>query len=176
MKTDEIKINRSLIRLLQGDITLMETDAIVNAANSYLKHGGGVAAAISKKGGPVIQKESENIGFVEVGNAVVTSGGDLKAKYVIHAVGPRMGEGKEEKKLRSATQNALKLMKQKDLKSISFPAISSGIFGYPIEKCAEIMIGEAKKFLENENSELLIQFVLWTDKDYNVFLNILKGL
>ena len=174
MKIDEKKINKGLIRLVQGDITTMETDAIVNAANSYLKHGGGVAAAISRKGGLIIQKESDQIGFVEVGKAAVTSAGNLKAKYVIHAVGPRMGEGDEDEKLRSATESSLKLLKEKNLKSISFPAISTGIFGFPIEKCARIMLNETKMFLEMEDNNYLIQFVLWTDQDYKVFLNALN--
>ncbi|MFX1435152.1 MAG: macro domain-containing protein, partial [Promethearchaeota archaeon] len=104
---DEIKVKNSLLKLQQGDITELETDAIVNAANSQLIMGGGVAGAIRRKGGPKIQEECNKIGSTYVGGAVITTGGNLKAKYVIHAVGPRMGEGNEDEKLKNATLNSL---------------------------------------------------------------------
>lgn len=103
------EIKKSILQVVEGDITEMETNAIVNAANSHLKHGGGVAGAIARKGGKIIQEESDKIGYCPVGQAVITGGGNLKAKYVIHAVGPRMGEGDEDEKLRNATLNSLKL-------------------------------------------------------------------
>jgi len=143
----EIIINNKKISLVQGDITEMETDVIVNAANSQLILGGGVAGAIRNKGGPTIQEECNKIGGTFVGGAVITKGGNLKAKHVIHAVGPRMGEENEDYKLRSATINSLRLMDEHQLKSIAFPAISTGIFGYPIERCAKIMISTAKEYL-----------------------------
>ena len=105
----EKNINGKLLRLVQGDITERDTDAIVNAANSYLQHGGGVAGAIVRKGGQIIQDESDRIGFVPVGNAAVTTAGKLPSKYVIHAVGPRMGEGDEDNKLKSAVLKSLQL-------------------------------------------------------------------
>ncbi|MDZ7261405.1 MAG: macro domain-containing protein, partial [candidate division KSB1 bacterium] len=103
------QINKTLLELVEGDITEMDTDAIVNAANAQLILGGGVAGAIRRKGGPKIQEECNKIGGTFVGGAVITTGGNLKARHVIHAVGPRMGEGDEDNKLRNATLNSLKL-------------------------------------------------------------------
>src|SRR3990172_3915451 len=123
------------IRLVQGDITEQKTDAIVNAANSHLQHGGGVAGAIVKKGGQIIQKESDKIGYVPVGKSAITTAGKLPSKYVIHAVGPRWGEGDEDNKLKSAVISSFKLADEKKLKSISIPAISAGIFGFPKDRC-----------------------------------------
>jgi O-acetyl-ADP-ribose deacetylase (regulator of RNase III) len=134
-----LREGQRIIRIIKGDLTEEESDAIVNAANSRLQHGGGVAGAIVRKGGSVIQMESDRIGHVETGNAAVTGAGKLKAKFVIHAVGPVWGEGNEDGKLRSAVQNALKIADEKKLESISIPAISSGIFGFPKERCASVM-------------------------------------
>ena len=124
------------IQIVQGDITTEEVDAIINAANEHLQHGGGVAWAISKKGGPSIQKESDawirHHGTVSHAHPAWTSGGDLPARYVIHAVGPRMGEGDEDRKLHDATTAALKRAEELRLESIALPGISTGIFGYPI--------------------------------------------
>lgn len=164
------------IRLLQGDITEMESDAIVNAANQYLQHGGGVAWAIVRKGGISIQEESNKIGHTPVGSAVITTAGKLKAKYVIHAVGPRMGEGGEDEKLRSATLNSLELCKKYNLKSITFPAISTGIFGYPVERCSENMLTVCVEFLKKSMLQIDIQFCLWIESDYIVFENSLEKL
>ena len=136
---DQIKINnRKTIQLVNGDITERNVDAIVNAANSYLKHGGGVAAAIVRIGGNLIQQESDKIGFVPVGSAVVTSAGKLPSKAVIHTVGPKMGED-EDNKLRKAVQSSLILASEKGFKSVSMPAISSGIYGFPKDRCAKIL-------------------------------------
>ncbi|MCL5023027.1 MAG: macro domain-containing protein, partial [Nitrospirae bacterium] len=131
----EKKAGNGTLRLVQGDITERDVDAIVNAANSHLRHGGGVAGAIVKKGGQIIQEESDRIGFVPVGHATVTGAGKLPARYVIHAVGPRMGEGDEDNKLKQAVLSSLMLASGKGLKSISLPAISSGIFGFPKDRC-----------------------------------------
>lgn len=166
---DQIIIHNSKIKLVQGDITDMEVDAIVNAANAQLVLGGGVAGAIRRKGGPTIQEQCNAIGGTHVGGAVITSGGRLKAKNVIHAVGPRMGEGEEDQKLTDATLNSLKLMDKNGLKSIAFPAISTGIFGYPIEKCAKIMINTVKDYLTGETSIKEAYFVLFTSSDYDIF-------
>lgn len=144
------KIKDSILELVKGDITEMEVDAIVNAANSHLKHGGGVAGAIVRKGGKVIQEESDGIGYCPVGQAVITTGGNLKAKYVIHTVGPRMGEGNEDEKLKNATLNSLRLAHERKLKSIAFPAISSGIFGFPIDRCAKIMLSSTIEYLKGK--------------------------
>ncbi|MFX1492647.1 MAG: macro domain-containing protein [Promethearchaeota archaeon] len=166
---NEIKVKNSLIRLEQGDITELETDAIVNAANAQLIMGGGVAGAIRRKGGPKIQEECNKIGSTYVGGAVITTGGNLKAKYVIHAVGPRMGEGNEDKKLKNATLNSLKLLDEHNLQSVAFPAISTGIFGYPINKCAKIMINTAKEYLNGKTQIKSVIFCLYTQSDFDVF-------
>ena len=129
-----------------GDITKTMADAIVNAANSYLQHGGGVAGAIARKGGPAIQQESDAIGYVPVGGCASTTGGRLKASFVIHAVGPRWGEGNEEAKLRSAVRSTLALAEEKRFRTISMPAISAGIFGFPKDRCARIMLEEVLAF------------------------------
>lgn len=139
--------NDKTLRLIKGDITKRKVDVIVNSANSYLKHHGGVADAIVRKGGYVIQKESEKIGFVPVGSAVITTAGKLPCKAIIHAVGPRMGEGDEDNKLKNAVRNSLSLASQKGFHSISMPAISSGIYRFPKERCAEILISESMKFV-----------------------------
>ncbi|MFX0002295.1 MAG: macro domain-containing protein [Candidatus Hodarchaeota archaeon] len=170
----ELKVGNSAIKLVQGDITELDTDVIVNAANAHLILGGGVAGAIKRKGGPKIQQECDKIGGTYVGGAVITTGGNLKAKYVIHAVGPRMGEGDEDTKLKNATINSLKLMDQKSLKTIAFPAISTGIFGYPIDKCAKIMINSTKKYLSSNTQIKAVIFCLYTASDFEVFEKELK--
>lgn len=136
------------LKLVQGDITGETVDAIVNAANSYLQHGGGVAGAIVRKGGHIIQEESNKIGHVPVGQAALTTAGKLPAKYVIHAVGPRWGEGDEDSKLKNAVLNSLKLADERGFRSISMPAISSGIFGFPKDRCAEIILSTVSEFLQ----------------------------
>ena len=170
----ELTIKNSKIKLVQGDITELSTDAIVNAANAQLILGGGVAGAIRRKGGPKIQEECNNIGGTFTGGAVITTGGELKAKNVIHAVGPRMGEGNEDDKLKNATLNSLKLMDEHKLKTIAFPAISTGIFGYPIERCAKIMISTAKEYLAGETQIEDVIFCLYSASDFSVFENELK--
>jgi O-acetyl-ADP-ribose deacetylase (regulator of RNase III) len=167
----EKNINGKLLRLVQGDITERDTDAIVNAANSYLQHGGGVAGAIVRKGGQIIQDESDRIGFVPVGNAAVTTAGKLPSKYVIHAVGPRMGEGDEDNKLKSAVLKSLQLASEKNFQSLSLPAVSSGIFGFPKDRCAMILVKEAAAFLKSnpESSLVLIEFCIFDDMTAGYF-------
>jgi O-acetyl-ADP-ribose deacetylase (regulator of RNase III) len=163
------RINKCKIQLVDGDITDLNVDAIVNAANAQLILGGGVAGAIRKKGGPLIQDECNRAGGTYVGGAVITGAGNLKSKYVIHAVGPRMGEGKEDLKLENATQNTLQLAVDYGLKSIAFPAISTGIFGFPIERCADIMIRTTLNFLKLNNTPARVIFCLWGDENYKIF-------
>jgi O-acetyl-ADP-ribose deacetylase (regulator of RNase III) len=167
----ERAINGKTLRLVQGDITERDIDAIVNAANSRLQHGGGVAGAIVRKGGQIIQEESNKIGYTPVGTAVITGGGKLIAKFVIHAVGPRMGEGDEDNKLKSAVLSSLKLASEKGLKSISIPAISSGIFGFPKDRCAKILIGESERFLkENKDTSLhTVEFCIFDNTTLGYF-------
>jgi len=171
-----LKIKSTVIECVKGDIADCDTDAIVNAANEWLKMGGGVAGAILRKGGRSIQDECDKIGYCPVGGAVITGAGKLKAKYVIHAVGPRMGEGDEERKLRDAVINSLKLADQHNLKSIAMPAISTGAFGYPVEKAAPIIIKSVIDYLIRENSSLeRVLLVLYDDKTYNVFKKVLSS-
>ncbi|MHA1411471.1 MAG: macro domain-containing protein [Promethearchaeota archaeon] len=170
----ELRVKNSIIRLVQGDITDLDTDVIVNAANAQLIMGGGVAGAIRRKGGPKIQEECNKIGGTHVGGAVITTGGNLKAKHVIHAVGPRMGEGNENEKLKNATLNSLKLMDKHGLKTIAFPAISTGIFGFPIDRCAKIMISTVKDYLNGDTNIKEVIFCLYTKSDFEVFEKELK--
>jgi len=174
----EFACGAGVIRILQGDLTLAATDAIVNAANSYLKHGGGVAAAIVRRGGPEIQKESDAIGFVPEGHVAVTGAGKLAAQYVIHAVGPRGEDPEGDKKLESAAYNALRAAQERNLKSISFPAISTGIFGFPKQRAAEILLATAKRFLQENPTGTLqqIDFVLFDDETTEIFAQTLEKL
>jgi O-acetyl-ADP-ribose deacetylase (regulator of RNase III) len=144
-----------VIRVVQGDLTEEGVDAIVNAANSRLAHGGGVAGAIVRKGGREIQEESDRIAPVPVGQARITGAGRLPAKHVIHAVGPMWGEGDEDAKLRSAVQSSLALAEKHGFKTISMPAISSGIFGFPKDRCAQVfMAAIADYFSEHPGGSL----------------------
>jgi O-acetyl-ADP-ribose deacetylase (regulator of RNase III) len=150
-----------IIEIVQGDITELDTDAIVDPANQHLQMGGGVAGAIRKKGGSTIQEECDRIGRIEVGEAVITGAGRLEARYVIHAVGPRMGEGDEDRKLRAATMSCLRVADENALTSIAFPAISTGIFGYPLDRCAAIMLATTKKYLEGTKGIEKVVFCLY---------------
>ena len=150
----ELQIGRTLVRVVQGDLTEAPVDAIVNAANSHLQHGGGVAGAISRKGGTIIQEESNAIGYVPVGEAAMTTGGTLRAKYVIHTVGPRWGEGDEENKLHSAIKSTLRLASEKAFATLAMPAVSAGIFGFPKDRCARIIVSEVAAFVRDGNTTL----------------------
>ena len=171
------KIENTEFEVVQGDITLLETEAIVNPANNYLIHGGGLAAAIVKRGGMIIQQESKKIGNVPTGSAVITKGGNLKAKHVIHAVGPKYKDGKsgEPEKLVSAVRSSLEVAEKKKLKSIAFPAISSGIFGYPIEESSKIIVDSAvayfseKKKAKEDTSIEKVVFCLFDEESFVKF-------
>jgi len=170
----KVNIGTAVLELLDGDITELDTDAIVNAANAQLVLGGGVAGAIRKKGGPQIQAECDKTGGTFVGGAVITTGGKLKAKHVIHAVGPRMGEGDEDRKLRNATLNSLKVADENRLKSIAFPAVSTGIFGFPIERCAAIMLGTTIEYLKGQTGLQRVVFCLFGRDSYDIFASRLE--
>lgn len=164
---EEKKFKGKIIKIMVDDITERDTDAIVNAANNYLKHGGGVAGAIVRKGGHIIQEESDRIGFVPTGSAVITSAGSLKAKYVIHAVGPKWGEGDEENKLKNAVLKTLRIADEHKLKSISFPAISSGIYGCPKDMVARILVNTVVEYLNTQNTTLdYVEFCLFDEDTY----------
>lgn len=154
-----VQVNHTVLELIQGDITQMDTDAIVNAANEYLAHGGGVAGVISRKGGPAIQRESDEWvrqhGPVSTGSAAITSGGNLKSRYVIHAVGPVYdGTPRSAELLGSAVRAALRMADDHGLKSVALPAISTGIFGYPMEEAAQVMLRAAFHYLQGAGLEL----------------------
>jgi O-acetyl-ADP-ribose deacetylase (regulator of RNase III) len=136
------------LEMVEGDITDLDVDAIVNAANEQLQLGTGVAGAIRAKGGPSIQEECNRIGGTPVGTAVMTGAGNLKARRVIHAVGPRMGDGDEDKKLAAAVRAALALADRRGMKSIALPAISTGNFGFPVGRAARITLTEIHRFLQ----------------------------
>jgi O-acetyl-ADP-ribose deacetylase (regulator of RNase III) len=172
----EAKINKTILELTQGDITDLDTDAIVNAANTALQLGGGVAGAIRRKGGPKIQEECNRIGGTHVGGAVITTGGNLKAKYVIHAVGPRSGEEHEDEKLKDATLNSLILADKNNLKSIAFPAISTGIFGFPKDRCATIMLSTTIAYLEGPTKLEKVVYCLYDQNTFEIFKRTLQSL
>jgi len=172
----EYKINDTILLLVKGDITDQDVDAIVNAANAQLVLGSGVAGTIREKGGDSIQEECDRLGGTYVGGAVMTGGGNLKAKHVIHAVGPRMGEGDEDTKLRNATMNSLLLAEEHDLKSVAFPAISTGVFGFPVGKCAEIMLTIVVEFLKRPTKLEKVVFCLWDQDTYSIFKDRLDKL
>jgi O-acetyl-ADP-ribose deacetylase (regulator of RNase III) len=172
----EMKINQTRLELVQGDITEQSVDAVVNAANSQLVLGGGVAGAIRKKGGPAIQAECSEKGPVAVGQAVLTTGGNLTAKYVIHAVGPQMGEGDEDRKLKQATLNTLRVADEHQLSSLAFCAISTGIFGYPMDRCAQIMLKNTIDYLKGATALKKVVFCLYDEAAFSVFARELKLL
>jgi len=171
------QIGKARVCLVQGDITEIDTDAIVNAANPTLMGGGGVDGAIHRKGGLKILEECKRIramewpGGLPTGKAVMTSGGNLKAKYVIHTVGPvwRGGARGEPELLAEAYRNSLKLAVSNGLKTIAFPSISTGAYGYPIEKASRIAVATVKEFLEKENKLDKVVFVLFTSRDLEIY-------
>jgi O-acetyl-ADP-ribose deacetylase (regulator of RNase III) len=172
----ELTVKNKKLKLTEGNIVLLDVEAVVNAANSSLILGGGVAGAIRNYGGPSIQEECNKIGPIQVGEAALTNAGNLKAKYVIHAAGPVSGEGEEEEKLRNATLNSLKIAEEKKIKDIAFPAISTGIFGFPIERCSVIMLKAAMEFLEKHEYPQEIIFCLYGQEAYSVFEKTLDKL
>lgn len=171
-----IKVNGTTISLIKGDITLEETDAIVNAANSDLAGGGGVDGAIHRAGGPAIMEECRKIGGCPTGSAVISTGGKLKARHVIHTVGPIYNDGAhgEPDLLRSAYRSSLALALEKGLKSISFPSISTGAYGYPVEEASGIAISTAIDFIRQNKGFDLVRFVLFSDNDLRTYSRALE--
>lgn len=177
----ETKIGKAKLILLQGDITEEKTDAIVNAANSSLLGGGGVDGAIHRAGGPKILEECKEIrkkqGRCPTGEAVITTGGNLKAKYVIHTVGPiwHAGNQNEDNLLRNCYINSLRLAKERRIKSISFPSISTGAYRFPTERASRIALKTVIDFIQdNEFQE--VRFVLFSKKDYEIYLKNLQEI
>ena len=169
------------ISLIQGDITLQKTEAIVNAANTTLLGGGGVDGAIHRAGGPEILEECKKIrakqGGCPTGEAVITSGGNMATKHVIHTAGPVWsgGQRNEEQLLRNAYYNSLNLAKKNGIKSVSFPSISTGVYRFPIDKAARIALTTVKEFIQEYNFEE-IRFVLFSERDLKVYEKTLKEL
>ena len=174
----ERHINTSTLVLTIGDITRESTEAIVNAANSRLAGGGGVDGAIHRAGGPAIMQQCRKIGRCPTGKAVITTGGALKASYVIHAVGPRYSDGisGEAALLRSAYEESLRLASKKNLRSISFPAISTGAYGYPPHEAARIALQTIIDYLKEHKEITLVRFVLYDQTTYNIFAQELEYL
>jgi putative ATPase len=172
--------NGQTLQLVQGDITIEDVDAIVNAANEHLQHGGGVAWAISKKGGDSIQRESDEWilakGLVSHSHPAWTSGGRLPAKYVIHAVGPIWGDGDEDAKLASAITGILRVADELNCRSIAMPAISTGIFGFPKDRAAGIIYKSINTYFgaKGDSAVKLVRIVLFDDASVKVFLDIWK--
>ena len=175
----EVTIGSSRLVLVQGDITSEETDVIVNAANTELAGGAGVDGAIHAAGGPEIMEECRKIGSCPTGQAVITTAGELKAWYVIHTVGPIYKDGtqSEPELLASAYRNSLRLAASKEeLRSVSFPSISTGAYGYPIEEADRIALSTVIDFLENNKQIQLVRFVLFSAHDLEVYERVLKEL
>lgn len=181
-KMIEFNMGKTKIRLIQGDITEIDADSIVNAANSSLMGGGGVDGAIHRKGGPKILEECKRIRATEwpnglpTGKAVITSGGNLKAKNVIHTVGPvwHGGTSGEAELLANAYRNSLRLAVSKGLKTVAFPSISTGAYGYPIEKASHIALKTVKEFLESEDKLDMVIFVLFSEHDFKIYEEVAR--
>ena len=163
------------IKVIKGDITKMHVDAIVNAANSELKGGGGVDGAIHKAGGPAIMEECRKLGGCPTGEAVITTAGNLQAKYVIHTVGPIWfgGNKNEEKLLANAYYNSLNRAIENGLKSIAFPNISTGVYGFPKDLASSIAIESTRKFIDSKKSSIKVTFVCFDDENYNLYKKVL---
>lgn len=175
-------IGKTRLSLVQGDITQQQTDAIVNAANSSLMGGGGVDGAIHRAGGPAIleacKKIVAEIGRLPAGQAVITTGGNLRAKYVVHTVGPvwRGGEKGEPEVLASAYRESLKRADEAGLQSVSFPSISTGVYGYPVELAARVAVETIRVFLSKDTSLKQVVFVLFDSVTYGAYRQALEDL
>jgi O-acetyl-ADP-ribose deacetylase (regulator of RNase III) len=174
----EFKVGNATLELIKGDLTDVEADAIVNAANSTLLGGSGVDGAIHSKGGPKILEECKRLRATEwpdglpTGCATITTGGNLKAKHVIHTVGPiwRGGFHDEAKLLKQAYRSSLKLAVANGLKKVAFPSISTGAYGYPVEEASRIAVAAVKEFLEKEDKLERVIFALFSKRDFEVYL------
>jgi O-acetyl-ADP-ribose deacetylase (regulator of RNase III) len=176
----EVTVNKTKVSIIQGDITKQATDATVNAANPSLMGGGGVDGAIHRAGGPAILEECQKIvarqGRLPTGKAAITTGGNLRAQYVIHTVGPIWhGSGNEAELLRSAYYECLKLATANKLASISFPSISTGAYGYPVDEAAKIAVSTVVSFLKKQATSLKdVVFVLFDSRTYQSYCSALQ--
>jgi O-acetyl-ADP-ribose deacetylase len=167
---------RTRIVTRQGDLTESECEAVVNAANTDLMLGAGVAGAIRTRGGPRIQAECDRIGPIALGEAAVTTGGNLKARYVIHAAGMHLGGRASEQSLRDATRNSLRRATEKGIKSVAFPAIGTGVAGFPIDRCAEVMLEEIRDHLQREQIPERVEMVLFDQAALSAFKQALSKM
>jgi O-acetyl-ADP-ribose deacetylase (regulator of RNase III) len=174
----EVKVGQSTLELVEGDITQQDTDAIVNAANKYLRPGGGVDGAIHRAGGPTIEAECRQLGGCPTGEARITIGGNLKARHVIHTVGPVYKDGlhREPELLASCYRESLKLASAKGLKSLSFPSISTGVYGYPLKDAARIALTTIRDYLAQHPEIERVRCVLFGRSAYELYEKILKEL
>ena len=173
---DELRVGQGVIRLAAGFIIDLNVDAIVFYAGPDLALGSGFGSAISTKGGPKVQEELKKIGRIETGEAVITSGGSLKAKYIIHAAGPRFQEEGLEEKLRLTTLNALRQAEEKAIQSLALPAMGAGFYGVPLEVCARVTLEVAKKHLEGATSLREVIFCLRDSREYKPFQEQMKKM
>jgi O-acetyl-ADP-ribose deacetylase (regulator of RNase III) len=171
-----LKLPFAMIHLSEGDLTECDADAIVNAANNDLILGGGVAGAIRRKGGDAIQRECSEIGSIPIGGAAITGAGKLKARHVIHAASMQLGGSATAHALRSSTAHSLRIASEKKLTSIAFPAIGSGIAGFPLRECAEIMLRETAKHLNGNTSLKRVDFVLFDTAALKIFQKVFSAL
>jgi O-acetyl-ADP-ribose deacetylase (regulator of RNase III) len=174
----KVRIGRSVLELVEGDITEQNLDAIVNAANEGLRGGGGVDGAIHRAGGPEIMEECRRIGRCPTGSAVITTGGRLPARHVIHTVGPVWSGGirGEPNLLASAYRSSLQLAEENRVKSVAFPSISTGVYGYPIDQAARIALRTVSDYLKGKTSLELVRFVLFGQSALNIYVRALEEL
>ena len=174
----KLNVNKSILEIVQGDITQQDTEAIGNAANSALAGGGGVDGAIHRAGGPALMAELKSkYKGCPTGSAVITAGGNLKAKYVIHAVGPRYsGSPKDPELLAGAYRKSLELCTENKISSVAFPSISTGIYGYPVEEASRIALKTVRDYLKDHSEIKLVRFVLFDSNTYRVYEESLKKL
>jgi O-acetyl-ADP-ribose deacetylase (regulator of RNase III) len=172
----QLRINQAILEIIEGDITQQDTEAIVNAANEQLRVGGGVDGAINRAGGPEIQKEARQIGYCPTGQAVITTGGNLKATYVIHTVGPiyQNGLSGEPQLLASCYRESLKLASAKGIKSLAFPSISTGIYGYPMADAARTALSTVNAYLQEHSDIKLVRFVLFGQSAFEAYTAALQ--
>ena len=169
-----ITMNNTTLELVEGDITDLDVEAIVNAANEILVLGGGVAGTIKRRGGPSVQEECRRIGSTGVGTAVITGAGKMKFRHVIHAVGPKMGEGDEDRKLSAAVRSSLALADRHGLKSVAIPAISTGNYGFPVERCARILLTVVHRYLQGGTKLQRVIVCLFDEATWKLFARELR--
>ena len=172
----KVNVGGGSLEVLKGDITAQEVEAVVNAANNHLWMGAGVAGAIKKKGGHEIENEAVKQGPIEVGGAVITTGGSLPAQYIIHAAGMGQDLRTDAEKVRLSTQSSLRLAEEKQLRSLAFPAIGTGVGGLPMNVCANVMLKETIAFLTESRWLRTIRFVLYDNNGFQTFEKELRRI